>query len=138
MDFRYVRKSYYKFNKKKMEFKMIQDYATNFPKTQKFLVETAEERKLWTKKIELQMVLAMTTLHLSFVKNKFDKYLIKGMIINNEIIDVFAHNYAKNFQMKVESVWAICGTYENEIMDNIIKKFTPESFVELSIKKYGK
>ena len=60
------------------------------------------------------------------------------MIINNEIIDVFAHNYAKNFQMKVESVWAICGTYENEIMDNIIKKFTPESFVELSIKKYGK
>ena len=121
-----------------MEFKLIQDYANNFPKTQKFLVETTEERKLWTKKMELQMVLAMTTLHLSFVNKKFDKYLIKDMIINNVIIDMFAHNYAKNYQMKVESIWAICGSYENEMMDRILKKFTPEFFVELSIKKYGK
>lgn len=116
---------------------MIQDYARNFPKTQAFLTESEEARKLWTKKIQLRMALAMTDLHVCFATKRFDKYLRTGVVMDNKMIDSFANNYAKNYQHKVENIYMITGTYDNETMDRIMKKFTPEFFVETAIKQHA-
>jgi hypothetical protein len=107
---------------------IINNFKTKYPRTAEYAENITEK---YSTQVKNKMVINAGIVVALINKGAYNKYLVDGAKIDDEIVDMFSMNYLRNYCRLLDKVYEATGIYET------LNLLDPTTFVEKAIKQYA-